>query len=600
MILLLVGLAVAQVSLTNQNHFNYLETQRPKQYTAFPTIPPDMLSFSLTLDMPSLIERETYLKNQNIQIGGRDVMPMAFSQSFSEKSLFDLANASLGLTNLKIEPISSVFIASVDKESQLRLSSLNISFLSSPCSCFELDGGSIYFDNLVLSSSSLDCIKPVVTTMHQGGIVTVSSSNFESLLIEGSTGLIADSFTSSVSFSYCVLKNITHSQHFHPSPQWSYNHHSSLVNNALEYVDNVFYGGIVQGMLGSSFVCANTTIRGMRRDAIIPQYHASKAQQQLSESKIFDHATIRESTAPNHGGAIWMIGPGELKITESNFIKCNVTDDDSQGGAIDVTDTTNNPELYMSNTVINRCQAVMKGGGYIWNGLGKVETTSCVVCSAENGGGLYLNPISKDVLLNYSSFTHCYASQNGGGCFIEAIFGENGLLTLDNCLLTLCESNEGIGGGVYLSNVQENYPETVEEQSRKQRVLFKECLFKHNSAIKLNKGQDVGAADAWEGLLVKSSFTGATSLTDSNQIAFKTRGDFSDWVEKKSVFSGEFVVIILLVAAVGIALIAAAVIISIACCCWNKKQKKKQRKQMKKEAKKQAMTNVNDWGKQRN
>ncbi|KAH7815615.1 uncharacterized protein MONOS_1294 [Monocercomonoides exilis] len=564
---------------------NQGEISNSISFTSFPSIPSDLGSYALTLHMPSIAEHKTCLKNQNIQIGGRDITPVMFSDAFSDNTQFELSNSSLVLSNLLLELSLMKHIATVDVKSKLEVLTLNISFLASPCSCFELDGGSIHFDNLILSSASIESIKPVVSTKDHGGMVSVSYSNFESLVTDGSTGLIADPFTNSVSFSYCVLKNITHMQNILPSPQWSYNHHSSLVNNVLEHVDNVFYGGIVQGMLGCSFVCTNTTIRRMHRDAVIPRYHSSEAQQQLSESKTFDHATIRESTAPNHGGAIWMVGPGELKLHESKFVKCSVTDDDSQGGAIDVSDRTHNPTLTMTYTIINRCQAKKKGGGYIWNGQGSIERSSCIKCSAEYGGGLYLCEVDWEVTIYLSSFTHCSAVQSGGGCFIEAAYGDKGLVTLNNLSFLLCSSEKDIGGGVYLSKEQGNHPESIIEANRKKRVSFFATEFTHNDAIEKKKGKDVGAADCWEGLLVKESFSNATSLTEGAKVTFETKGGFDDWLSVSTVFSGEFIILLILVIVIGIALLIAVIVVGIACCCWNRKKKKKEAK---KEAKRKA------------
>lgn len=170
-----------------------------------------------------------------------------------------------------------------------------------------------------------------------------------------------------------------------------------------------------------------------------------------------------------------------LEVRNSNFTGCTSTTTETSnrlgGGAL----VTNAETMTLENCVFENCTAVDQAGAVFHRVDGNYNSwtniKNCVFrnCNADAAGGLELD--SKTILVEGTTFEHCYAKKrNGGGFNVWALNSGTSSAdcwvtvigcTFNDCQLTGTASNGGYGGGFRSTSVY---------------TTVKDCTFSNSSA----------------------------------------------------------------------------------------------------------------------
>ncbi|KAH7816479.1 uncharacterized protein MONOS_9790 [Monocercomonoides exilis] len=218
---------------------------------------------------------------------------------------------------------------------------------------------------------------------------------------------------------------------------------SSMENCLIYACVNTFEGGISSGLLSSEkFVCKNTTSHNGKRETNALE---KKGQMNLTDSQSFSLCEWTDCTAP-------------------------------QGGALFIHDNEN-AILTVENSSFTRCSASLTRGG----GIYAQRIAKCVVlhstfsqCTAAEikiygGGGIDLEIINSQSMVDDCSFCNCSAANDGGALSYYQVNAQRQKYCITNSFFKFCRCNssrDGTGGAIL-------------HWSCTDQIIFSNCLFYH-------------------------------------------------------------------------------------------------------------------------
>ena len=137
-------------------------------------------------------------------------------------------------------------------------------------------------------------------------------------------------------------------------------------------------------------------------------------------------ATLQNASCSSNGGAVYLNYGAKLDISGGTIRNCTA----NNGGGVYIDDQAGT--FTMSVGTITRCTAIGNGGGVYFNkgklddasnptsGFMRINGGSISLCTAKNGGGVYLNGSNdqRTLYMSGGSIASNYAAQKGGGIFV--------------------------------------------------------------------------------------------------------------------------------------------------------------------------------------
>ncbi|KAK2949965.1 hypothetical protein BLNAU_15108 [Blattamonas nauphoetae] len=432
-------------------------------------------------------------------------------------------NTTASFSNLLFHPVTVPSLV-VSSQSTCTLSSCGI-IHSEASSVIFSDSTVILVKSDFVLENDLPTTSPFVASLDtsKSSNVHFISNNLSNIVSASPEPVLASNSVQNISILESSLSNISSvglRSLFHPQSLGNV----SFVNSQFKDSDNILSGGLFRRMSATtSFFGLNTTITNCHSNSDTTSHNHSMTRQELSASHSFLNCTWKNIASPvTHGGAIYGVNVGDLRIDRCTFDTISATAAESRGGGIYWVGN-NQYAFFMNDTLFTACSCTLHAACLSINDASKLNMFRCNFTDSTSGrstAGMYIGKTPEGSAVSNLRFENCAAENTIGGAGAIDNAQINNDFHYSNMFFSGCSAF--YAGAVYYSTTY-GTPD----------ITWFSCIFFQNEAFgtladslngtQCSRGNDVyfgNDAEYWNETLERaSSFVNCFSNSDQPRIA---------------------------------------------------------------------------------
>ena len=200
---------------------------------------------SLTVDQNAFLTSTLNLANTQLDLLAIDPLLSLFSVFSSELHVFNLENSTMNVSSLTIRLLSQQTMASVNLSSSLHLNHVSILTQTATVPILRTTGGTIHLNMIRVSNSGNSHYFPNLVECDNGGIISLSSSSFQHMLLGTEAPFFGSTSAEAVSIDACIFTNVSHNSNFLHDDITKHPNQIDISSNRFSLCSDVFYGGLL-------------------------------------------------------------------------------------------------------------------------------------------------------------------------------------------------------------------------------------------------------------------------------------------------------------------------------------------------------------------
>ncbi|KAH7824823.1 uncharacterized protein MONOS_9589 [Monocercomonoides exilis] len=518
----------------------------------------DELNYRLLLQQSLRALRQQKANNEFANLNERKNTILDRYSLENDKPLFSVHNSSLLLMDSTLLPSRLQEMILIDESSSVHIERCCIAAFSTMHSSFKMKKGKLHLSNISISFSGATNLNHVTDGILKGGELLLEQSNIINCVANGIGSILCNRNIENVVIEKCNFLNVTQSSNFALETIAAQPFCVNIENSQMRNSQNFYEGAFVDGTMAKSLIIFNCSItNGLRTKNTNKQRIVVKPDYSFSFSDFMDCVGERVS-----GGAIYLMGEGQLNISNCTFQNCSNTGINNPGGTIATQTGKNVLRIDYSNISLGRSE--FSGGGvYVCGKLSlKYSHFNNCSCGGGNGGAL--------AMPNVTSFSEVYdvkfenndalSFSNGGAVYFGHLSSG---VNITSCTFAHNSAYQH-GGALYFYGDASMF-------SVYEHVYFSSVEFSYNTLISGNQGNDVYFNDDYYSIITYSSFFSTTSKSSAYRVYSEKSGNCDSYITYTSTNSDVaatlpgWVIAVIVISIISV--IAIPLIFVILCCC---------------------------------